>query len=171
MPRLQRKVEYTSPEKAMDYWRAVVRKSFGPAADSPRFEDFFRKVFEEFALPHRFEFFPEVPGVLTALRDRGYRLGIISNWDFRLRPVLAGLGQLDLFHPVVISGEVGREKPDPGIFEIARKMAGAAPADRLLHIGDSPADDYHAALAADFEARLLKRSEGLDLAKLMTDII
>ncbi len=44
---------------------------------------------------------------LQRLRSHGVLLGIVSNFDTRLRPILRDLGAEDLFDAVVVSAEVG----------------------------------------------------------------
>ena len=75
---------------------------------------------------------------LTALRARGYALGLITNRDnverfyelldeFELRP---------FFDLALASGEVGIRKPKPGIFDAALERLGAR-ADQALYVGDN----------------------------------
>jgi putative hydrolase of the HAD superfamily len=45
------------------------------------------------------------------LKRRGLKLGIISNWDDRLRPLLRELQLDSYFDSIVISGEAGRKSP------------------------------------------------------------
>lgn len=161
-----------SMDRARAYWREVVRGSFGPAADSPRFEAFFQSVFAEFARPERYRTFPEVPALLDELAARGARLGVLSNWDERLRPILDGMGLLGRFETVVISGEVKVEKPDRRIYEAARSMAGAPDDAPMLMIGDSPIDDLHGAREAGFDARLVRRgTPGETLRTILADLL
>ena len=164
-------IHTVSEEKAIVWWRELVRRSLDEAVASPRFEEFFQALFAEFALPERYQLFPEARGVLDELRASGHRLGIISNWDYRLRPVLEGLGMAGLFETIVISAEAGCEKPDPRIFEIARTMAGATGGERLFHVGDSRIDDYDGALAGGFDARHLDRRNGDDLRTVLHDLL
>jgi putative hydrolase of the HAD superfamily len=92
--------------------------------------------------------------VFRTLRRRGHRLGLISNWDQRLRPVLGGL-DLDVWlDPIVISCEVGAEKPDPAIFRIALDAARAQPSEALM-VGDAPAADIEGARGVDMPGVLL----------------
>jgi epoxide hydrolase-like predicted phosphatase len=65
-----------------------------------------------------------VEGV-RALHARGVRTGLVSNsWGTRRYPreLLA-----ELFDGVVISGEEGFRKPDPRMYELGARRAGAAP--------------------------------------------
>src|SRR5207249_11206179 len=84
--------------------------------------------------------FDDVRPTLADLKARGLKLGLISNWDERLRPLLSQL-QLTLpFNARVISHEVGQTKPGPGIFRRASALLGLAP-ELILHVGDSATED------------------------------
>ncbi len=48
---------------------------------------------------------------LQRMRAAGYRTACVSNFDTRLRPLLAAMGVDHLFDAIVISAEVGVEKP------------------------------------------------------------
>jgi len=67
-------------------------------------------------------------------------MGIISNWDHSARGLLAAHGLTGFFDPIVISSEVGCEKPSERIFRIALEKAGV-PAERCLYVGDNYYDD------------------------------
>jgi HAD superfamily hydrolase (TIGR01549 family) len=88
--------------------------------------------------------YADAVGVLGALRERGLRLGAVSNVGFDLRPVLDGLGLLALLETVVLSYEVGAVKPDPRIFHAACAALGVAPAETLM-VGDHAEADGGAA--------------------------
>jgi putative hydrolase of the HAD superfamily len=80
---------------------------------------------------------PDVIPTLIALRDNGCRLGIVSNgrsvkqWEKIIR-----LGLQNFFHTVVISEEVGFEKPDSQIFKVALKKLRVR-ANESLYVGDT----------------------------------
>lgn len=77
---------------------------------------------------------------LRYLRSLGYRLGLISNWDESARDVLARNGLDKELDEIVISSEVGMEKPNPNIFRLALARGGVA-AEQSLYIGDNYYDD------------------------------
>lgn len=104
----------------------------------------------------RFRPYPEVPGVLRALREGGARLVVVSNWDVSLHDALAATGLDALVDGALSSAEVGRAKPDPLIFARALALAGAEPAE-ALHVGDSPEFDVAGARAAGIEPVLVVR--------------
>jgi putative hydrolase of the HAD superfamily len=96
----------------------------------------------------RFRPYPEVPGVLAALRDRGVARVVVSNWDVSLHDVLERTELRPLLDAVVTSAEFGAAKPDPAIFAHALELAGGvAPAD-AVHAGDDVAADVEGARAA-----------------------
>jgi putative hydrolase of the HAD superfamily len=116
---------------------------------------YFEALYAEFTRPGVWELFPEVREVLSALRPH-YRLGVISNFDGRLRPILSSLGLEGCFHPIVISSEAGADKPDPWIFQHALDLAETA-APEALHVGDDPRCDWQGAAAAGLRAFHLQR--------------
>jgi HAD superfamily hydrolase (TIGR01549 family) len=73
---------------------------------------------------------------LPKLRRFGYTLGVVSNRDFPYQEEIDGLGMKDYFHFSLAAGEVKCWKPEPGIFEHAVKLAGAAP-EQSLYVGDN----------------------------------
>ncbi|MFA6099530.1 MAG: HAD-IA family hydrolase [Patescibacteria group bacterium] len=90
---------------------------------------------------------------LETLRNKGFRLGVISNANGKVRRNLVATGVDKYFEFVADSGRVGFEKPDPRIFQHVYALAGIQP-DELLHIGDSVSSDVHGALNAGSQAAL-----------------
>ncbi len=87
--------------------------------------------------------------LLETLRDRGLKLGLVSNaFDppDLLHRDLARMGVAELLDVAVFSSEVGRRKPDPLIFEHALERLGVAP-ERALFVGDTLATDVAGAAA------------------------
>ena len=100
--------------------------------------------------------FPEVEATLDALRDSGFRLGIISNASHSLTETLRKLGLARHFDTVTYSFGVGFEKPDVRIFRRAVASANASE-ERSVHVGDSFEADYLGARRAGLHAILLQR--------------
>jgi HAD superfamily hydrolase (TIGR01509 family) len=91
---------------------------------------------------------------LAALRARELTLVVVSNANGTLR---AHVDRMDLgacFACVIDSSDVGVEKPDPRIFEIALSRAGAA-RETTIHVGDLYHVDVVGARAAGLRAVLL----------------
>jgi len=96
--------------------------------------------------------------VLSELKSRGYRLGLISNWDSRLPGILKGLGIDHFFMDVVISSLVGLEKPDSRIFLLAVERMNTS-VEKAAHVGDDPLLDYNGALEAGMSPFLVDRTD------------
>lgn len=98
---------------------------------------------------------PGVAGVLRHLRQKGYRLGVVSNTGFPagqvLRQVLAADGMLLYFEAFAFSDELGIRKPNPEIFRPVLERLGVEPA-AAAHIGDRPGVDVAGAHAAGMRA-------------------
>jgi putative hydrolase of the HAD superfamily len=97
------------------------------------------------------------PGALELLQDlrnAGLRLGIISNFDLRLHEILKHVGVVDLFEQIVVSSQVGADKPSPRIFEEALRRFAVEPAE-LLHVGDDERADGDGARALGIQTFIL----------------
>ncbi len=131
------------------WWRILVQRvvdEVAPDLGEVDRDTFFELAYDHFAEAGVWELYPEVLEVLEALRPRA-QLAIISNFDGRLRVILERLGVSKYFSPVVVSSEVGADKPDPLIYRRALELA-KAPAEEALHVGDDPINDWQGASAA-----------------------
>lgn len=106
--------------------------------------------------PSSLAVYEDVPHALVELRARGFPLAVVSNWQCGLGHFCAELGIAEHFEHVVVSAEVGSEKPDPGIFLEACRRLGADPA-HVLHVGDTLVDDVEGSRAAGLQNVLLAR--------------
>jgi len=157
-------------------WAEIVDEVFLGLVEPPPSQTFFAALYQRFSEPGAWRIYEDVLPTLKALSERGLRLGMISNWDDRLRPLLGRLGLTPLFQAMVVSCEVNSAKPAPRIFDAAARQLGVEPA-AILHVGDSLEMDFHGARQAGFNAVQLVRSgrtagEGqigslLDLASLV----
>jgi putative hydrolase of the HAD superfamily len=143
------------------WWRNFVHRVLdkcGVPRDGtfPR-EGYFEELYVEFAKPGVWDVFPDTRAVLASLAGE-YRLGIISNFDRRLRLILEELGIARLFRYVVISSEVGADKPDPWIFQEALRLSGVR-ASEALHVGDEPEGDWEGAARVGMQVFKLRRPD------------
>ena len=106
--------------------------------------------------PRQWEAYPFCRRTLSELRASGVRTGVISNWDSSARPILAELELDDCFEHIVISSEIGIEKPDVRIFNHAMELAGVR-ADDCLYIGDNYYDDAVGSRAAGMDCMVINR--------------
>jgi putative hydrolase of the HAD superfamily len=139
-------------------WREITRRIYGrlPALAPIAFEAWFEALWRRFGEADAWRLYDDVESALGGLRARGLRLGVVSNWDTRLRGIAEGLGLARLVDFVVISAEAGVRKPDRRIFEAALARAGVAP-EEALHVGDLPEEDAEGARRAGIRPVLIER--------------
>ena len=145
------------------WWRDLVARVLADVlSDSPQAnfnaENYFEAVYAHFAQPGVWSVYPEACEVLGALRGQGLALGVLSNFDRRLYAVLDDLGLTQFFEHLVISSEVGADKPDPFVFQYALNLFGVSP-DAAMHVGDDPKRDGGAE-AAGLRVFRLERPAG-----------
>lgn len=146
--------------KNFDYtragWEELVNETFRTLIPDSAKITFFSELYDRFAQPGAWRVFEDVRPTLEKLASMEFRLGVISNWDERLRILLQRLRLSHYFERIVISCEVGFPKPSPVIFEQAASKLGVAPG-QILHVGDSSEMDFRGAKSAGFHAVLLQR--------------
>ncbi len=86
------------------------------------------------------EAFPDTVPTLRALRERGLRVGVLSDTGFDLRPALDLLGLSPYLDTVVMSFQHGVCKPAASVFRTASEQLGVKP-ERTLMVGDNPLTD------------------------------
>lgn len=114
------------------------------------------RVYAEFGRADRWALYGDVAPTFVRLRERGLKVGIISNWDSRLTRLLEGLGVTELVDDVVSSADVGLHKPDPRIFALAAERIGVAPRE-AAHVGDHHYADYLGATSIGMTGILIDR--------------
>ena len=140
------------------WWRALVSDVLVRLeAQPPSLDALFADLWAEFARPGVWELYPDVKPVIAKVANR-YRLGVLSNFDSRLHTSLADLGISHFFEHVVVSSEVGAEKPSPRMFAEALDRFDALP-EEALHVGDEAEADWRGAAGAGLRVFELKRPE------------
>jgi putative hydrolase of the HAD superfamily len=147
------------PEGERGWWKRLLERMCEHLGAPPPSPFAAAELFHRFGSRDAYEVYPEVPGVLAALRERGVRLGVVSNWDSRLPKVLEDLGLARFLDAVVWSGRVGAEKPDRRIFQRALDELEVEPGE-ALHVGDGRLEDVEGAVAAGLRALHLTRNTG-----------
>lgn len=69
----------------------------------------------------KLEALDEIPGMIDlvkSLQRQGYQTALLSNVRGSQAAIKSKLGLYELFHPVLLSYEIGAKKPDPKAFEI-----------------------------------------------------
>lgn len=141
-------------EDSRRFWTAFYRDQMTRLGiDDPDSVDV---LYDTFSDVRNYGLYDDVVEVLVHLRDAGYRLGIISNFEAWLDPLLEHLGIKHMFEVLAISGPLAVEKPDPKIFRWAVEQMGADAA-VCAHVGDQPFFDAEAAIACGLQGILLDR--------------
>ena len=137
-------------EKA--WWGRLVREVFTEAGatipDEATFAEFFEALYLHFEIPGTWL---AVPGAKETAEKvaTSHRCVVFSNFDGRLRRVLADLDLLAPFESLYLSCEMRLSKPDPRAFATVATGLGLTPAE-ILHVGDDPRCDWEGARAAGF---------------------
>lgn len=113
-----------------------------------------------FYSPASYRAYPDSAPVLGALRTAGLGVGLVSNSDFDLDPVLDHIGLGGLVDVPVAAFLHGVEKPDPAAFQIALDGLGVSPED-CWFVGDHPEFDAVASQVLGMTAVLVDREDRL----------
>lgn len=147
---------WTSEEETSGVWVGMYSLLCRKLGIDERAEELALAVYDAFGSAERWRAWDDVRPAFERLRERGVRVGVISNWDRRLPGLLAGLGLTDVVETVVSSADVGLRKPDPRIFELACERLGVEAA-RCAHVGDHLYADVLGARAAGLSPVLIDR--------------
>ncbi len=107
-------------------------------------------------VPKSLALFDDVLPALDSLKGLGLRMGVISNIRRDLLAQLEPSGLFVRLDVVVLSQEVGIQKPAPGIFLAALERAGVQSSE-ALYVGDQYQTDALGARAVGLHATLLDR--------------
>ncbi|WCJ25263.1 Haloacid dehalogenase-like hydrolase (HAD) superfamily protein [Euphorbia peplus] len=130
------------------FWKLVVSEATG-CSDN----DYFEEVYQYYANGNAWHLPERAYDTLFFLKDAGVKLAVVSNFDTRLRKLLKDLNVLNLFDALIISSEVGYEKPDPNIFKAALDEVGVE-ASKAVHVGDDVKADKDGANAVGIDCWL-----------------
>ena len=102
--------------------------------------------------------YDDVVPTLAHLRDAGFKLAIVSNWDTPLDPLTERLGIADYFDSIVASHDarVQSSKPDPYIFNYTLEAVGVS-TEEVVHVGDTYEADIIGARNAGIRPILIDR--------------
>jgi REG-2-like HAD superfamily hydrolase len=132
---------------------AIAELGVGPMPES-----FFRRLSELFMLVSSWHVFPDTLPALDALKERGLRVGAVSNWMWQLPELLHSLELVSHFDFIAASARIGFEKPHPQIFRYALEQVGVEPGE-VVHVGDHLDADVAGAQAVGIAPVLIDRRE------------
>lgn len=120
-----------------------------PGAYAPRIQELYDLYYDPIDVLYSDAFF-----VLEELRKGGFTLGMVTNRDTDIEPMLLRYRIREYFNFVVTGGQVGFFKPHPEIFRQALGLAGSRP-DQTLYVGDNYFADVVGALNVGMDAVLV----------------
>ena len=153
-----------SMDQAIAFWgefNAIILAALevAPARRDEVSEKMYRRAWS----PAAWRPFADTAPALEALRQRGIRLAIISNFVDTLVAVCRENGVLDYFDVVVASVDAGAQKPDPRIFRRALSRLGVKP-EEAWHVGDNYWTDVLGARCVGINPVLLDRRGAVEKA-------
>ena len=117
--------------------------------------------------------FPDTRDTLATLRQRGYRLGLLSNtwWAADWHNAdLAAHGLADLLDELVYTSDLPCSKPHPSVFrEIASRLG--VPPEACVMIGDRQIDDVSGARAIGMRAIWRRNDSGFPTTDVAPDAV
>ena len=125
--------------------------------------DYYYKYLPELAEP-----FPDTVATLEMLKERGIKLGIITNTPTgrtaSQKRKVEVLGIAKYFDEIIYSTECEYRKPDRRIYDMMADRLGV-PSSECVFVGDDPASDITGALNADMRAVFIDRFGHGDIYK------
>jgi len=117
---------------------------------------------------------PDVAPLLRALRDRGIRVGVLSNtmWPRALHErVFLRDEVLDLIDGAVYSSEIPWTKPHPEAFRAVMNAIGVSDPASCVFVGDRPYDDIFGAQSLGMRTALIPNSTVPAYAAAVPDVV
>ncbi|MGF1508977.1 MAG: HAD family hydrolase [Myxococcota bacterium] len=139
------------------WWRTLVFQLFDELEFGGDREACYRALFGAFEQPSAWRVFDDVRPAIATLTKAAVPMGIISNWDYRLIPILDALDLRRHFEPIVVSCFEGVAKPSLGLFRAALERVGV-PASEVRYVGDRRDLDLEPARALGMDAYLVDRN-------------
>ncbi|CAN6624354.1 hypothetical protein TRVA0_009S03224 [Trichomonascus vanleenenianus] len=141
------------------WWKQIIEQTFHPVKVTPKAVS---AVYHHFNTAAAYHVYPDAQECLQALYHKGIPLGILSNGDPRMRPVLEDMGYMHYFDSsnIFISYETGWVKPSIEAFRNVQRKIDEESADRLWHVGDDRMLDVEGAKKAGWNSILIDRSQG-----------
>jgi putative hydrolase of the HAD superfamily len=135
-------------------WNIVILKNLGVRNNLETLAMFIAESWWDYA---QAKLYPEVRKVLQKLREKGCKLGVVTNGlKSDADKILPQVGSTNAFDIVVVIDSVGKMKPDKEIFLCALNQLKTKPHEALF-IGDRIEEDYGGAENAGMKALLIDR--------------
>ncbi|MDA2935464.1 HAD-IA family hydrolase, partial [Acidobacteria bacterium AH-259-D05] len=120
------------------------------------FESCRREMWNSWVKEPVFRLFPETLSILSQLKELGFLLGAVSNWEPRLHELCENLGIAHYLDFFLVSEVEGYAKPGGRLFELALERAGL-PSEEVIHVGNDLVKDIQAAQMLGIRGVLIER--------------
>jgi len=134
------------------------------------------RIYELDTDPGMYRLYDDTLPLLDELQRRGVAMGILSNHEWHLPELIAGLDIARYMATSVTSARVGFRKPHPRMFEAVCEAMGIAPGQALM-VGDSVSADIRGALGVGMQAVYIARDaakpaiDGTPTVRSLTDVL
>jgi len=148
----------TSEDREKTFWADAVSKVTG--ISDP---DCFHELYEYFATPEAWRLDPDASAIFRSLQARNLKYVLASNFDERLPRLVGALPGFSGFSDVIISSEIGWQKPNLRFFQALRERL-QLPAQQILMVGNELESDILPAMQVGMQAVLLDPGASLAMA-------
>ena len=146
---------YADDHYVYDGWEYIYRYlvEHGVFNTVPKYEDYRSFIYDTFSrVAIRYDF---VLPMLKKFKKQGLKVGLITNGRHELQyKKLKMTGLMYIFDEIIVSGDVGIEKPDKEIFDMMCEKLGVKPCE-CLYVGDNPQNDIGGAKNAGMHTCLV----------------
>ena len=147
--------ELSSPEAWWNLVRPLLAEAVEKAGYNPKESLLMAEMAHQSILrPDNYRLYDDTLPVLENLKSKGWRHYIVSNNFPELADIVRRMPFGNLFNGCISSGEVGYDKPNPGIFRYARYLAGNP--EKVWMVGDNITADVRGAESAGIPAILVR---------------
>lgn len=156
------------PEQRRERLRAVLPPL---GVEVPTSDTGLDALFDDYLAAYRdaWRVFPDVVPLLRSLRERGYRIGLLTNGsEAQQHEKLERTGLEGAFDAVCVSERIGVQKPGQRAFTVLAERLGVDPG-ACLFVGDDPERDIAGARRAGMRAVRIDRSS--DAAPALDDLV
>lgn len=125
-------------QREVEWWFERIRETFQATDSSARFDDFpafASALFAAYRTADVWRLRTGASEMLATLRDRGWPLAVVSNFDHRLLEILEDIDISSFFELIVIPSESGSAKPERAVFEVVADALGTS-VESLVYLGD-----------------------------------
>ncbi len=141
-----------TPEEVIDQLLVRLERTVSPAI-------YDQLVHNRWQYFHGLRLYLDVRPALTALRERGHRLGLVTNCSAETSVALERLELEQYFDALALSCEVGAAKPDPAIYQAAIDQLNIDPR-TAVYVGDGDTQELEGAAAFGMTTVLVRRPIG-----------